>query len=204
MKFLKWFDNYWYHYKFHTAVALILAVVIAYAGITIFSRENYDYKVVLYMSQPSSPEFNDTLTKTLEKYGLDSDGDGEVNIQLMHLSYDPVKSDLNYQQSQATTLSGELQNRKTFLFITDDVRFDELNELNAFSKQTGFDKKDGKAFRLDKSGFGKKLEKNLKKVGIKEEIPTMYLSMRVTPPEDEMTDDARAAIRAKNKIVKVR
>jgi hypothetical protein len=202
MSVYKKLENFWYHYKFHSIVALILAAIIAYAAYSMLTAEKYDYKAILYLSDTVSLEFDDALKDTMNEFGIDADGDGDISVQIKDLSYNPVSSELNYRQSQANTLAGELQNKDTFIFITDEFRFNELNERKAFKEQKGFDKKGGKAFLLNESDFGKALKKNAKKYGITEKIPNLYLSCRPTPPKGQMTEQATASLKAIENIVK--
>ena len=70
MKFIKWLDNFWYHYKFHTLCTVFLIIVAAFTLTSIFTAEKYDFKVMLYLSQSTSGEFDDSVKKAIEKYGV--------------------------------------------------------------------------------------------------------------------------------------
>ena len=50
-KVVKWISNYWYHYKLRTILCLFFAVVVGVSVFEFATRESYDMKVYLYMSE---------------------------------------------------------------------------------------------------------------------------------------------------------
>ncbi len=201
MKFIKWLDNFWYHYKFYTICAVFLIAVLAFTLTTIFTAEKYDFKVMLYLSQSTSGEFDDSVKKAIEKYGVDVNGDGEIKAQIVDISYNPLSTDTSQKMAQAATLSGELQNEETFIFLVDNTRFKELRDINAFSKHSDFNSKNGRAHLLKDTDFEKELSKNMKAHGIKVKAPKLYFCLRVLPTEDDMTEQGAAALKIKEKII---
>ena len=56
----------------------------------------------------------------------------EKNVQVINFSYDPYSNNGDSKMSYASALTGEIQMKKNFLFITDSYRFEELNENDSF------------------------------------------------------------------------
>lgn len=82
-KLEKWFDNFWYHYKWHTIITLFFVVVILACTLSTCQRENYD-STVLY----AGPAYLDSDKKAgieaVFEAAMPEDkiGDGEKNVYL--------------------------------------------------------------------------------------------------------------------------
>ena len=131
-KVVKWISNYWYHYKLRTILCLFFAVVVGVSVFEFATRESYDMKVYLYMSEFVSSEVETSLEETLEGYY--SEQGLEKNIQVINLSYDPYKADGEQKMSYASALAGELRLKENFLILTDEYRFNELDKNQTFNK----------------------------------------------------------------------
>ncbi len=85
-------DNYWYHYKWHTIVAIFLIVVILVCSIQMCAKESYDMYVMYAGSEAINrnsvggdiPEYR-VYMSTLSRFSGDYDGDGEVVISFSDL-----------------------------------------------------------------------------------------------------------------------
>ncbi|MEE1003168.1 MAG: hypothetical protein U0L17_05450 [Acutalibacteraceae bacterium] len=186
-KVIKWLSNYWYHYKFRTIFFAFLAIIVAVTVVEFATRESYDMKVYLYMSQFASTDVEQALEDTIEET-FAKNGE-EMNVQVINLSYDPYSVDGDSRMSYAAALTGELRMKDDFLYITDEYRFSELNENetfdNVFSKEEMFDKYDNKAYLLKGSNFEKNFIKNLEKHNVSvEKMPNLYISL-LSPPEKD-------------------
>lgn len=182
---IKWLSNFWYHYKFRTILCLFLAVVVGVSIFEIATREKYDLKVYLYLSQGVSDDVERSLEETIEQ--IYKENGEEKNVQVINFSYDPYSNNGDSKMSYASALTGEIQMKKNFLFITDSYRFEELNEndsfINLFNKEDFFNKYDNKAFSIKETNFESKFIKNLKENNIEvEKMPELFVSL-VTPPD---------------------
>lgn len=189
-KAIKWLSNFWYHYKFRTIFFTFIAVLVAvciYEGAT---REDYDMKVYLYMSEFVSSDVERALENTIEETFLEN-GE-EKNVQVINLSYDAYSADSESKMSYAAALAGELRMKEDFLYITDRYRFEELDENeifeNVFEQNDMFDKSDNKAGSVKGSDFEQKFIKNLKENNVTvDEMPELFVSL-LTPPEKDDKD----------------
>ena len=182
---IKWLSNFWYHYKFRTILCLFLAVVVGVSIFEIATREKYDLKVYLYLSQGISDDVERSLEETIEQ--IYKENGEEKNVQVINFSYDPYSNNGDSKMSYASALIGEIQMKKNFLFITDSYRFEELNEndsfINLFNKEDFFNKYDNKAFSIKETNFESKFIKNLKENNIEvEKMPELFVSL-ITPPD---------------------
>lgn len=182
---IKWLSNFWYHYKFRTILCLFLAVVVGVSIFEIATREKYDLTVYLYLSQGISDDVERSLEETIEQ--IYKENGEEKNVQVINFSYDPYSNNGDSKMSYASALTGEIQMKKNFLFITDSYRFEELNEndsfINLFNKEDFFNKYDNKAFSIKETNFESKFIKNLKENNIEvEKMPELFVSL-VTPPD---------------------
>ena len=182
---IKWLSNFWYHYKFRTILCLFLAVVVGVSIFEIATREKYDLTVYPYLSQGISDDVERSLEETIEQ--IYKENGEEKNVQVINFSYDPYSNNGDSKMSYASALTGEIQMKKNFLFITDSYRFEELNEndsfINLFNKEDFFNKYDNKAFSIKETNFESKFIKNLKENNIEvEKMPELFVSL-VTPPD---------------------
>lgn len=186
-KAIKWLSNYWYHYKFRTIFCLFLAVIV---GVTIFefaTKESYDMKVYLYMSEFVSSDVERALETTVED--IYAAAGEEKNVQVINLSYDPLSADGDSRMSYAAALAGELRMKEDFIYITDKYRFEELNSNetfdNVFLKDEMFDKYDNKAYLIKGSSFEDNFINNLEKNNVEvKNMPELYISLLIPPEKD--------------------
>ena len=156
---IKWLENYWYHYKWHTIIGLFLAAVIAFSVWEIVTDVDYDYYVMLYTSRSETSVLEASLEKTLSMVGDDQNGDGKVNVQVINASYSDTENNKDFLNSQSRMFMGELMSERTYLIVTDDTRFNQLEEkFENFFVPLNLDSKDGKSLRVNtKTNFGKKM-----------------------------------------------
>lgn len=150
-------ENFWYHYKWHTIISVFL-VFVAVIGIWQYiDTPQYDYQIILYTSRSDTTALATALNKELCALGDDINGDGEVNVQIYNMSYGNMDSNSNFRNSQAQALRGELMSDRCFLIITDEDRFEQLEQQGYFENSQLPDN-NGKSYRIDdKSAFGQKL-----------------------------------------------
>lgn len=89
--FLKWLDNFWYHYKWHTLIAVFFTVLIAVSTAQMCKKNSYDI-YIMYAGQHDVERTSDTgiteyetLLGGLTKYASDFDGDGKVSVSFLPL-----------------------------------------------------------------------------------------------------------------------
>lgn len=90
-RFKKWFENYWYHYKWQTLIALVFIVTFAIGfGQIVAEKNSYDvyalYGGAKYLEKAPHDEIVNILTDAAEKVGgseLSKDDEKDVNLQML-------------------------------------------------------------------------------------------------------------------------
>ncbi len=91
-RFKKWFENYWYHYKWQTLIALVFIVTFA-IGFGQIAAEKNDYDVYAlyagskYLEKAPHDEIVNILTAAAEKVGGVSSEEDEKDVNLQMLIY---------------------------------------------------------------------------------------------------------------------
>ena len=88
-RFRAWLDNYIYHYKWHTIIALFLVFTITICSVQMCDKESYDvyvvyaggYQVSKLVTDGDVAEFV-TFTKSLNRAAKDYNDDGKVTVSL--------------------------------------------------------------------------------------------------------------------------
>ena len=88
---LKWLDNFWYHYKWHTLIAIFFVVLISVSVAQMCKKNSYDIYImyagqhdVERKSETGVTEY-ETLLQGLTKVSDDFDGDGKVSVSFLPL-----------------------------------------------------------------------------------------------------------------------
>ncbi len=80
--FGKWFDNFWYHYKVQTIIALVAAFTVIISTIQIVTRERYDYFFMYAGPQIIAIQDLTYIQRALETVADDYDGDGDIAVSI--------------------------------------------------------------------------------------------------------------------------
>lgn len=79
-KFYKWLDNFWYHYKWITLIALLFATIIIVSTVQILTREVGDIYVLYAGTKVVSLQDSLYIEKAFETIDeIDHNDDGEIN-----------------------------------------------------------------------------------------------------------------------------
>lgn len=129
-------ENFWYHYKFHTIVCLLLVITLAVSIAQCSTKTEYDYKIVVATkSMPLTTTQLTALKNELTPYGTDLNGDGQVNILLVDCTMDSNPADYQNNLAKQQKLQAILMSdTDVMLFITDLKAFSFIKNLN----DTGF------------------------------------------------------------------
>lgn len=83
---LKWLENYWYHYKWHTLIVLFFTVFISIMGVQMCSREEHDIHIIYagptIISEEKRAHIVDAFQQIMPE---DYDGDGVKKVDFMDL-----------------------------------------------------------------------------------------------------------------------
>ena len=144
-------QNFWYHYKFHTLVFLVVFVTLFISVAQCAAKTDYDYKIIVATRSMtlSTPQL-EAITTELKQYGEDLNCNGSVDILLVDCTMDSNESDyqttLGKQQRLQTFLMADAQ---TMLFLVDESCLKWINNLNKqtqFLDDLGLPNNEGKGF----------------------------------------------------------
>lgn len=147
-KFLKWLDNYWYHYKWPTIVVAFFVVVLSVCLIQSWTNEEKDILVTYagptYLEADEKAAIESLLSDTLpEKFGKnDQDGKaGLINYQIYSKEQmkqieaenvgkdDPVYIDPVFNANEYSTLASQYKTGNGSVYILEKWLYEEiLNE----------------------------------------------------------------------------
>ena len=148
--FVKKLDNYWYHYKWHTIIALFLVTVILVCSFQMFKKDEYDIEV-LYAG-PSS-KLNDMQTildieAAFSDLLTDQNGDGKVTVNLVsywvnsdiaengELSDTDINYTLNYSMTNKQAYIDETKAGNVSVFLVSPELFHLVDDEAGFMRVT--------------------------------------------------------------------
>jgi len=157
----EWFENFWYHYKWHTVVGVVVVALAAVLIGQLMNKEEYDVGIIYagghsfsrLSSDGELPPYNVAL-QSLSKVGEDFDGDGNVNVVLKdHYvltegeisklreegkgdSINEALIDTDYKDFSTAIISGEYY----ILLLSESLfrEFDDRYEGGLFTDLTGY------------------------------------------------------------------
>ena len=128
-------DNYWYYYKWYVIGGLFLVFALVVGLSQSFNREKYDVSVIWAMHGYVEQPYLDAMEEEFEKYVDDIDGNGEVNVRIILITYTSdggmLNSDieLSMQQKLVTQLSAG----DVYIVVADGTSYEGyMTKLNAF------------------------------------------------------------------------
>lgn len=127
-KFSAWFDNFWYHYKWHTIISIFLIIVIGICTFQMCTKKDYD--IVLTYAGPkellTNPQEKININSSLSNASVDQYGeDASANLH----SY------IIYSKEQIEELQKEVdENGKPKYNINTAQITKNMQELETFSQ----------------------------------------------------------------------
>ena len=147
----KWFENYWYHYKWHTIAIAFAVIVILICTVQACSREEEDITMV-YAGRAGvemSADEAEALKKVLEaQMPSDFDGNGEKNITLVRYSIlseeqikeyeastdsegNPIRVNRSFYSSEKANYHSFLGKGESSVLLLEPWLYEELRDSNA-------------------------------------------------------------------------
>lgn len=152
--------NFWYYYKWHTLVALVVAVTVAVSVTQCATAPGYDYTLLLASSEV---QFSNAQIAALEQqlsaYATDLNGDGKANVRLLDCSYNSVLSTRDVVNGKKQKLQSQIMNNSgALLFITDVDCFNWLCSITegGLMENLNLPEDGGRSVDLDLNGLYEK------------------------------------------------
>ncbi len=119
----KW-ENFWYHYKWAFLGTIFGVLALAVIIVQMATVNRADYHLILVTEYALLDTQLDPLEQTLAQYGRDLDGDGEVEVQILHRFMGQEGSTEranNTQALQANLIAGDVM-----LFIWEPAYYEDF------------------------------------------------------------------------------
>ncbi len=100
----KWFENFWYHYKFHTIVGIVALITLTICITQIATRDEHDYQILYAGPQVIALQDRAYMEDAVEEIVDDYNGDGKIVI-----SFDDIVM-LSPEEQQAAADDGAVFN----------------------------------------------------------------------------------------------
>ena len=131
------FNNYWYYYKWYVIGGLFLLFALVIVITQSATREKYDASVIWAMHGYVDTPYVEEMAKEFEKYCEDTDGDGEVNVRVILVTFTSEggmpNSDVEFSMQQK--LLTQLSAGDVYIVVADETTYEGyLARLNAFEK----------------------------------------------------------------------
>lgn len=125
-------QNFWYHYKWVTIGSILGAALLIFFIVDMATKDKYDITIMAF-NQYQGYLSTAVQEKTFEQFAADTDGNGEVNVQINGAQTYPSGSTssgavVNPQMAQvaSTKLFAGMQTFEGFIFLMDESTYDSL------------------------------------------------------------------------------
>lgn len=163
----QWIENYWYHYKWHTIIGVVLVITLTVGITQCATKPKYDGSCVLYCDRLVHDNTVKALEAQFEQRMTDNDGNGTVAFQVYNLSYDSDSTNVaqstfgNSQKLLATAGSSDY-----VFYVVDEYGFDRLSKQGLFESYDFLPDKEHTAWNWK----GSVLQQNLKEQKLPENL----------------------------------
>ncbi len=124
MSFKKKWENYWYHYKWHTIAGVFALILLVLFVKDFTTKEQYDGTVMVATSYFVDDDRNAVLKETLERYFSDIDGNGEVNLAIVPIFLEGGQqgepTDVQLASAMQMKMVAEISTNPSMIYIFDD------------------------------------------------------------------------------------
>lgn len=147
--------NFWFYNKYFVIAGLFFALVLSFMIAQCANRKPHDLEVVLFSRSTYLTEEIRALEEKLAELCPDTNGDGEVHVQIIDCSFSENENyDIkNVKQTKLTAAMAA--NNKALLYITDDEAYKHINGLtnNNIFEDIGLPLDDGKSVAMSKDFY---------------------------------------------------
>ena len=102
-----WLENFWYHYKWHSLIALFIVFTVTVCTLQMCDKEKYDVNVLYAGGHAFSRESDGAdyseyqkLVSGMKSFTEDHDGDGKISVSFRDL-YAPTEYELSKEEDNA-------------------------------------------------------------------------------------------------------
>ena len=123
-------QNFWYHYKWVTLGTVLVAALVVFFIVDMATKEKYDLTIMAF-NQYQGFLLKEKQSETFEKYAVDIDQNGEVNVllnsnQMISSTSSGQIVDPQLVQASSTKLFAGMQTFEGFIFILDEETYNSI------------------------------------------------------------------------------
>lgn len=123
-------QNFWYHYKWATIGAILLTALLIFGVVDLLNNEKYDLTIMAF-NQYQGLFSREKQAETFEKYAIDLDKDGKVNVLLNSNQTMPSANtgqfvDPKMVQASSAKLFTGMQTFEGFIFLLDETVYNSI------------------------------------------------------------------------------
>ena len=149
--------THFFHYtKGIIAFTIVICIILTIGFVQCATRTKYDCTVVLYSKHYAGSDISYNLSKILERYCEDANGDGEVNVLVMDCAIPDEERMMDTGRAKATRLLAQFSNEEAIVYIVDKACLTEIDEMAGgvfVDDSLALPLHDGKAYQLNGSVF---------------------------------------------------
>lgn len=200
-KILKWLDNFWYHYKWHTIIGAVFAIFLAVCIGQMASKDKVDSYIMYAGPIALTAQEIEDIESAFETVVGDYNGDGKKTVQLIditlltdsqleenrkkaeeeNIKYNP---DMEYIYNMRQKLNLQLASGDAYILLMDSELFEENYSVGVFEKlekmgvSSEIKSYNDSALYFDDTFFGKTFSEEFK--DLKEDLLLSFRKMNVT------------------------
>jgi len=114
--------NWWWYHKIHVLIGVLALAAVIYSFAHSAGKPEADYHIGLLLAHPCTEEYLNSLPETFAAFGEDTDGDGEILVEVHSYFVDLADDNenagaLNYEK--IALLDADLIGSTSGIFLTD-------------------------------------------------------------------------------------
>lgn len=142
-QFKKKWENYWYHYKTHTIIAVFAIVTVVIMSVQFFTKDKFDYYLLYAGPQIIAVQDLHYIQRSFSEFADDYNGDGEVSVALndiVMLSPEEMEAAMddgavfngNYQQQMMTEYYQQIVAGDVVICLLSPYMYEIVNQESGF------------------------------------------------------------------------
>jgi len=126
----KW-DNYWYHYKFHTFIGAVIVITLLIGIISCLQRDYGDFRILASTSKYLEDDVQRKIEDICANYVEDYDNDGEIEVIMLYtLMKDNGSIPTNFSVGQYQKFTLQVIDGNNMLILGDEKVMQSLYKAN--------------------------------------------------------------------------
>ena len=123
-------QNYWYHFKWHTIVSVLMSAFLIVSVSQCVNKEKIDMIVVMFAYSMVTDSQTAQAEEYIEQYATDVDDDGNVNVRVVNCTFNYKSNNKQYAMSILQKVQTMIATEpKAILYIVDEKAEKYINTI---------------------------------------------------------------------------